>query len=133
MILHLVKCEMCDNQFNFHPMQRIDREMPTEWFTVFRGKDIQGQEGWHFCSKGCLREWISAQLTANDVSLKRGGDWNSLSAKEKARVDDLRKRIGDMLIAETEAFYKVDPGLQIIWDFTLDALIRPNYDTLKKV
>lgn len=59
MILHLVKCEMCDNQFRFDPMlHQIPDHTPDTWFTVFQGKDLHAQEGWNFCSKQCLQAWL---------------------------------------------------------------------------
>jgi hypothetical protein len=71
MIKHLVTCEMCDNHFHFHPLQRITEwPMPDTWLTVFEGKDIQGQEGWHFCSKRCLYSWLRGDITANDIALE---------------------------------------------------------------
>ena len=60
MIQHLVKCEICDTQFELHPMERPIRSAPEGWLTLFHMKDIQAQEGWHFCSLHCLFEW-SAQ------------------------------------------------------------------------
>jgi len=48
---------MCDNQFTFHPVQRLITDItPDEWFTVFLGKS-DGQEPRHFCSTACLRRW----------------------------------------------------------------------------
>jgi|SRR6266567_3891331 len=48
---------MCDNQFPFHPMQRlITDNTPPEWFTVFQGNP-EGQEPCHFCSTTCINQW----------------------------------------------------------------------------
>ena len=61
MILHLMKCEMCDNQFSFNPQEHpASRKLPANWLFVFEG-EIQNSEGWHFCSRGCLQQW--AQTT----------------------------------------------------------------------
>ena len=59
MIVHLIKCEMCENQFQFNHFERPhERKAPDSWFTVFQSKDIQAQEGWHFCSLRCLNRWV---------------------------------------------------------------------------
>jgi len=59
-ILHIIRCEMCKSEFTFWPQQRpSERDLPDTWFTVFQGKDIQAQEGWHLCSVKCLRDWAA--------------------------------------------------------------------------
>lgn len=59
MILHIVECEMCQNHYRINPMQRPQHcEAPDGWLILFQAKDMQAQEGWHFCSKSCLMEWI---------------------------------------------------------------------------
>lgn len=64
MILHIVKCEMCDNQFQFNPLERpYERKAPETWLSVYQSKDIQAQEGWHFCSTLCLHRWTGKSLT----------------------------------------------------------------------
>jgi hypothetical protein len=59
MIQHLIKCEVCNNQFEFNPMERpYGRMAPEGWLTLFPMKDMQGSEGWHFCSLACIYRWI---------------------------------------------------------------------------
>lgn len=58
MILHIIKCEMCDSQFNFNPVYRpAERNAPDGWLVLFDAKGMQAQEGHHFCSLACLLEW----------------------------------------------------------------------------
>ena len=67
MILHIVKCEMCDNQFQFNPFERPhERNAPESWFTLFRSKLMQAQEGWDFCSLACLYRWSAKAHTVED-------------------------------------------------------------------
>ena len=58
-------------------------------------------------------------------------DWEQLSEAQRKDVDALRDRMNRHLIAETEAFYKQHPELQLQWSFTCDALIRGQHDTLR--
>lgn len=59
MILHLIKCEMCPNQFRIHPHHHpAENATPDGWMTLFQG-DIRGSEGWHFCSDACLSTWLA--------------------------------------------------------------------------
>lgn len=61
MILHLVRCEMCTNEFSFSPLEQFPgrSSAPASWFTLFASKDIQAQEGRHFCSALCLAQWAT--------------------------------------------------------------------------
>lgn len=63
MVEHRIKCEMCDNSFQFSsPMQRpFERTAPPGWFIVFPyDEDMRGSEGWHFCSRSCLNRWTAS-------------------------------------------------------------------------
>ena len=60
MILHLVKCEMCDKQFEYNPMERpVERLAPEGWLMLSQMKDMAAHEGWHFCCSACLRIWFA--------------------------------------------------------------------------
>lgn len=68
MILHLVKCEMCNEQFSFNPLERGEMShAPDSWLTLFHAKNMYAQQGWHFCSKWCLNSWLDAQRTSNEI------------------------------------------------------------------
>jgi hypothetical protein len=60
-------------------------------------------------------------------------DWEQLSEAQREDVDVLRDRMNKHLIAETAAFYKQHPELQLQWGFTCDALIRGEHDTLREI
>jgi len=50
-------------------------------------------------------------------------DWEKLSLTQQVEIKLLREKMSDLLIAETEAFYKVHPELRVDWQFTLRAYI----------
>lgn len=58
MILQIVKCEQCENQFSILPRQRpYEWNVPVGWLTLIEG-NLQTSEGWHFCGPACLCEWV---------------------------------------------------------------------------
>lgn len=71
MIRHIVTCdgEMCDNSFDFYPMQRpTERVIPDGWLLVFSGDNlpIQAQEPRHFCSALCCHRWTGKSLSGKN-------------------------------------------------------------------
>jgi hypothetical protein len=59
MILQIVKCEECENQFPILPHQRpYEWDIPAGWLTLIEGNP-QTSEGWHFCGSACLSGWIA--------------------------------------------------------------------------
>lgn len=67
MILHLVKCELCDKQYEFNPMVHPGRRTaPKGWFVLFDADEMQAQEGWHFCSATCLSHWIETHIAIGE-------------------------------------------------------------------
>lgn len=60
-IIHLIRCEEydeCHQEFSFDPMaHRSTYGLPGKWLLLFEG-DPQTQEGYHFCSNGCLSDWL---------------------------------------------------------------------------
>lgn len=73
MILHQVKCEMCEQHFDFNPSERIARYIPGAWLTLSQGNP-ERHNPLHFCSKRHLRSWLTEQLTANDIPLTMDTD-----------------------------------------------------------
>jgi hypothetical protein len=58
MILNIVKCEQCENQFPMHPHQHMSEwDIPSGWITMFIGS-MCNSTGYHFCSMQCLSEWL---------------------------------------------------------------------------
>lgn len=55
------------------------------------------------------------------------GDWEDLTKEQQEALDAFRKSIGDVLIINTEGFYKAYPELRLTWSITIDALIREKH------
>lgn len=58
--LHLVRCEQhenCKQEYSFGSNCIASDFAPEAWITLFDGK-LRGNEGWHFCSKECLFDWM---------------------------------------------------------------------------
>jgi hypothetical protein len=85
-----------------------------------------------------LEEIAHTYIPLDDIEMAmkryRGtGDWDKLTEAQKTQVDNLRRHIADFLIAETEAFYKICPELQLMWSFECNPLIRANQSGLQEV
>ncbi len=52
------------------------------------------------------------------------GDWDRLNNEQQGAIDRERSDMRDYFIAITELFYKTHPELRLIWQFTLDAVLR---------
>jgi hypothetical protein len=49
---------------------------------------------------------------------------NDLTPEQERHIDDLRYKVLQCLITETEAFYKQHPELRVHWSFKLAGEIR---------
>jgi hypothetical protein len=57
MILHLMKCEMCDATHQFEPMMgHALSQMPRDWLSLHSGD--RSEEGYLFCSSDCLKKHL---------------------------------------------------------------------------
>jgi hypothetical protein len=74
MLRYLVQCEICPNHFPFNPIEP-NVIPPPNWLTLFQG-ELQFPEGKHFCSTGCLSDWLSGQrivrLSVSEGSSNKG-------------------------------------------------------------
>lgn len=64
MIIHSVKCEMCDTKHDFSYTTATWRELPSGWLTLFSGDG--NLDGWHFCSDKCLVQWVTGNVTQEE-------------------------------------------------------------------
>lgn len=58
-------------------------------------------------------------------------DWYNLSKEQHDDVQALRERITQNMIAETEAFYRVHPEIQVTWSVTLDGFTREKQEVTR--
>lgn len=70
------RCDGCGKEHLLEPtliVQNYREILPAEWFMVSQGPKADQpwdqKEPWLFCSKGCLRSWLTTQITANDIAL----------------------------------------------------------------
>jgi hypothetical protein len=64
-------CDGCTKTHMLGPtrvLQYFGEGLPSTWLIVSRGN--RDEDPMTFCSKWCLREWLSANLTANDVPVE---------------------------------------------------------------
>jgi hypothetical protein len=72
MILNIVKCEKCENQFPIAPHHRpYEWNIPTGWLTLIEGNP-QTSEGWHFCGPACLGVWLEDKKAKSVEGRKHG-------------------------------------------------------------
>lgn len=58
MILYLIQCNMCGKTHNVSLDKSAEwQQLPPEWFTLSSSDD---RSPWHFCTKGCLAQWVGA-------------------------------------------------------------------------
>lgn len=71
-ILHLVKCEVCDNTHPFEPMVGpAYSQLPDSWLILVEGK-TQAHDGYNFCSRFCLARWLSQKGTSMQIQAFKG-------------------------------------------------------------
>jgi hypothetical protein len=66
------RCDTCNKEHLMEAYQFPSSHaefIPAEWLIVFPGGEMNKREPWLFCSKQCLRAWLTDQLTANDIPL----------------------------------------------------------------
>lgn len=64
MILHLMKCEMCDTTHKFEPMAGPAWiQVSDNWLMLLGEGDKQASDGYSFCSRLCLARWLSLHGT----------------------------------------------------------------------
>jgi len=69
-------------------------------------------------------EFVTVQFKDKRLRLNTSGNNPLLTVEQQISVQELRRRIGELLTAETKAFYKAYPELQLTLNFTLYAAIR---------
>jgi len=64
MRLEIIRCDTCKKEHN------AEYELPRDWIHTIQNTGTYAlQEERHFCSLACLRTWLNAQLTANDIEV----------------------------------------------------------------
>lgn len=117
-ITKCVKCDSadCNSQLHFDPVLHPGEwHLPPEWITLVYG-DTQLNSAWHFCSKGCLYQWLD--------SLPLAGDWNKLDETQQLEVKAMEYFIVHEITERTDNFYKQHPELRLEWGFHMEPHIR---------
>ena len=75
-------------------------------------------------SLDAIRRIVHEEVNIKGRRYTNSSDWVKLTPSERIEVEELRDKVLQYLISETEAFYKQFPGLQVNWSFGLDATVR---------
>lgn len=118
MIEQVMKCEQfeqCGSKVTYDPLKSayLGDCLPSEWLIVLTGNP-RDHEALHFCSRECLRHW----------AMPMESDWDKLSKVQKAVVQEEREQTIKYLDALVELVKKQNPRLEIVYQFSLDALLR---------
>jgi len=60
------------------------------------------------------------------------GDFDKLTTEQQRAVNAWRRRVGQMIITEGEAFEMQYPELRLTWNFTSEPLIRMDHPIILK-